>query len=184
MTRRRFIAGLALAAVAQVGIIGAMVGSRVAILRDGPEIAVRSTFVDPRDIFRGHYVRLDLTVAPPTDAPLTTDPALGQYADIAYAILREGDDGFWVARSIHAEPPADADNLVLRVSYSAGNDDAPPRIILPHDRYFANRTRALELEYLRRDQKLGVILALDGDGGAVIKGLTIDGERIYDEPLL
>ena len=42
---------------------------------------------------------------------------------------------------------------------------------------------AQELDRLRRDQKLGVILALDGKGGAVIKGLTVDGERVYDEPL-
>ena len=43
---------------------------------------------------------------------------------------------------------------------------------------------AQELEKLRREQRLGIILAVTPDGEGAVKGITIDGEVIYDEPLL
>ena len=63
--------------------------------------------------------------------------------------------------------------------------DAGDQIILsfPFDRYFAPKERALELEALDRADRMGVILALDGSGNGVIKGLMIDGARVYEEPL-
>lgn len=181
--KTRFLLGLAVAFAAQAGIVGAMVWSRMSVLQSGQEVMVRSTFVDPRDIFRGHYVQLNLTLGPfGRDLPGIEghDPGTS-----TYATLREGEDGFWVVKAIHKTLP-DGQEPVLkgRVIVPAENQNLPRgRIILPFDRYFADYERAQELEKLRRDQKLGVILALDGKGGAVIKGLTIDGERVYDEPL-
>ena len=57
------------------------------------------------------------------------------------------------------------------------------RISFPFDRYFAPKERALEIENIRSDGKLGVILVVSTDGTGYIKGLSIDGKRIYDEPL-
>lgn len=184
MRKGRFILGLAIAFAVQSGIVGAMVWSRISVLRGGQEIAIRSTFVDPRDIFRGHYVRLNLTVDPPDgDVPGYSDD-LG--ADgTAYVTLREGEGGFWVAKALHENMPTDTTDPILQIAGVArlrGQEDAV-RIALPFDRYFADFERAQALEKLRREQKLGVLLALDGTGGGVIKGLTIDGERVYDELL-
>lgn len=53
----------------------------------------------------------------------------------------------------------------------------------PIDRYFAPKDRALELEGINRNGRMGVILALDDSGYGAIKGLMIDGQRIYEEPL-
>jgi hypothetical protein len=36
---------------------------------------------------------------------------------------------------------------------------------------------------MQRERKLGVILSVADDGTAMIKGLTIEGEKIYEEPL-
>jgi len=183
--RWRYVLGLTVAFIAQAGIVGAMVWSRVSVLRGGQEIAVRSTFVDPRDIFRGHYVRLNLRV------DTGGEELPGMVDDIgidgtAYVSLREADDGFWVAKALHEDFPVGTTDPVLQTAYIRSGPSGRPegRIVLPFDRYFADYNRAQELENLRREQKLGVILALDGEGGAVIKGLTIDGERVYDEPLL
>lgn len=170
---RRFVLGLCAAFLVQTGIVGAMVWSRAAVLRTGQEITLRSTFVDPRDIFRGHYVQLDLGLDLPEGAPSIA------YGNRVYVTMREGEDGFWVAESVHPHFPAGSSAPVLRADGISSD-----RIFLPFDRYFADRDRALELENLRRDQRLGVILALDGRGGAVIAGLTVDGEKVYDEPFL
>jgi len=170
---RRFALGLCAAFAVQVGIVGTMVWSRASVLRTGQEITLRSTFVDPRDIFRGHYVRLDLSLETPEDAGDIED------GSSAYVTLREAEDGFWVAEAVHAQIPTGSTAPVLKALAVY-----PERIILPFDRYFADYDRAQELENMRRNQKLGVILALDGKGGAVIGGLTIDGKKIYDEPIL
>jgi len=179
----RFAIGLAVAFAVQAGIVGAMVWSRVAVLQGGQEVMLRSTFVDPRDIFRGHYVQLDLTLGSFTE-DLT---GLDDYdaGEPAYVTLREGENGFWEAQAVHRTLPGEG-KPVLQTEFIVLPDDSRGiggRVALPFDRYFADYDRAQELEKLRRDQKLGVILALDGEGGAVIKGLTIDGSRVYDEPL-
>ena len=181
--KKRFLLGLAVAFAAQAGIVGAMVWSRVSVLQGGQEVMVRSTFVDPRDIFRGHYVRLNLTLGPfGDDLPGMADYVPG---NPAYATLREAEDGFWIVEAVHDALPTGGEPVLKAVTIRPANTRRPEqgRIVLPFDRYFADYDRAQELEKLRRDQKLGVILALDGKGGAVIKGLTIDGERVYDEPL-
>ena len=178
--KTRFLLGLAAAFAVQTGIVAAMVWSRVSVLETGQEITVRSTFVDPRDIFRGHYVRLDLTLEPFADPLPGIDETQGEGP--FYVSLREGDGGFWTAKAVHATPP-DGIPYLLADGVFPGGKGNPPRIWLPFDRYFADYDRPQELEDLRRDQKLGVILALDGKGGAVIAGLTVDGEKVYDEPL-
>jgi len=170
---RRFVLGLCATFVVQTVLVGTMVWSRASVLRTGQEITLRSTFVDPRDIFRGHYVILNLLLETP-DGEMDIEPG-----SPAYVTLREGDDGFWVAEAVHAQFPTGSTAPVLKADRVY-----PTRIILPFDRYFADYERAQELENLRRNQKLGVILALDGKGGAVIGGLTIDGEKIYDESIL
>jgi uncharacterized membrane-anchored protein len=182
--RGRFLLGLAVAFAAQAGIVGAMVYSRVSVLQTGQEVMLRSTFVDPRDIFRGHYVRLNLTVGGIDDDL----PGMKHYAEgtPAYLTLREGRDGFWIAEAVRDSLPGGTAPVLRAVTIlprRSGTRETGRQAVLPFDRYFADYDRAQELETLRREQKLGVILALDGKGGAVIKGLTIDGERVYDEPL-
>ena len=181
--RMRFLLGLAVAFAAQSGIVGAMVWSRMSVLQSGQEVMLRSTFVDPRDIFRGHYVSLNLSLG-----SISEDlPGLDNYepGTSAYVTIREGEDGFWVAEAVHETLPEGDEPVLLATGLVTGEvaRGMRGRAILPFDRYFADYERAQELENLRREQKLGVILALDGKGGAVIKGLTIDGTRVYDEPL-
>ncbi len=177
--KARFIMGLVAALAIQTGIVAVMVYSRVSVLETGREITVRSTFVDPRDIFRGHYVRLNLSLTVDADQiPKELDRKTPFYVS-----LHEGEDGFWVVKAVYDHFPETADPVLLGKRFSRRNSGRRSRIFLPFDRYFADYDRAQELENLRRDQKLGVILALDGKGGGVIKGLTVDGEKVYDEPI-
>jgi uncharacterized membrane-anchored protein len=55
------------AVAAQAGVLLFMAGGREAILRSGPRVWLRTAPVDPRDLFRGDYVRLNYQVSsPPT----------------------------------------------------------------------------------------------------------------------
>jgi len=46
------------------------------------------------------------------------------------------------------------------------------------------KARARSLKSWHGDQKLAVVLAVDGKGHAAIKGLVMNGELVYEEPLI
>jgi uncharacterized membrane-anchored protein len=50
--------------------------------------------------------------------------------------------------------------------------------------FFVPEGTGRELEALVREKKLSALVAVDGDGNAGIKGLVVDGKRVYEEPLL
>ncbi|MBL4863987.1 MAG: GDYXXLXY domain-containing protein [Rhodobiaceae bacterium] len=60
-----------------------------------------------------------------------------------------------------------------------------PSIFLsyPLDSYFVPEGTGTEIEEYRNERALGVIVALNEEGDAAIKGLMMDGEKIYDTPL-
>jgi len=55
---RKVRLALAILALAQTGVLAAMVIDRVRLLTSGREITLPIVPVDPRDLFRGEYVRL------------------------------------------------------------------------------------------------------------------------------
>lgn len=184
MTRRLpahwLIAAIALVALFQTAAIGKMVTDRAALLRDGREVVLATGAIDPRDLFRGHYTILNLEITRIPRETVTRDPALEPGAPV-YVTLVEGSDGYWRATALSADMP-EGQSPVIRGEF---NHETTNQIILsfPFDRYFAPKDRALELEALDRANRLGVILALDGAGNGAIKGLMIDGQRLYEEPL-
>ncbi|MEM9330477.1 MAG: GDYXXLXY domain-containing protein [Pseudomonadota bacterium] len=177
-----FKTGLLAVFAVQLLLVGAMLFDRVQTIRNGEEVVMQSRFVDPRDIFRGHYVRINLVAGTVgKNLPGGSEPFV--FNEPVFVSLQKSSNGFWVAKALYKTLPENIDDPVLRGVY-AGTAGNTLRVRFPFDRYFAQKERALELEKLHSAQKLGVVLALDGSGGGVIKGITIDGDIIYDEPLL
>jgi uncharacterized membrane-anchored protein len=50
--------------------------------------------------------------------------------------------------------------------------------------YFVPEGTGQELEKLVGQKKLDALIAVDGSGNAGIKGLMVEGKRVYEEPLL
>ncbi len=178
--------GIIAAGLLQTIAVGAIVWDRARILATGTEVVLETTFVDPRDLFRGHYTTLNLAVGRLAKDKIKVSGRLWP-GKMVYVGLQKGEGAFWAANSLSTEPPP-SDLPVLygkltSLPSSAGIGNDVYRVQFPFDRYFAPKLRAEELEKFRREERLGVILALDGEGGGVIKGVTVDGERIYDEPL-
>lgn len=180
LSGRNLILGVVLAVLVQTGMIGQMIWARAAILRDGTEVILQTGFVDPRDLFRGHYVRLNLTISR-VSLDETTVPEGLEPDDPVWVSLSPDEEGFWQVAALHAAPPAEGPALRGRLLSTYGGE---ARIRFPFDRYFAPELRAKELENLRREQRLGIVLAVTPDGVGAVKGITIDGTVIYDEPLL
>jgi len=189
MSSRVFILAIMATILVQISIVGVMLKDRFSTLRSGQTVLIKSRFVDPRDIFRGHYVRLNLQ-SDPTVLKIADDFEYVSGGDVLVE-LEEAEDGFWVPRALHDAPPESGEPVLrarlFRQKRLKTNDEEGElwrvSVRYPFNRYFAPKERALELENLRREQRLGVIIALDGRGGGVIAGVTIDGQKIYDEPL-
>ena len=188
MRVKAFLIGALIALVLQTGALAKIVYDHRSLLVNGEEVILETGFVDPRDIFRGHYVTLRLLISNPERDKVDLIGSF-DYRDPVFMVLEKGEGPFWEAASLHETYPNDAKGPVIRgaASFSStsleNNSSANPRISFPFDRYFAPELKAKELENLRQDRKLGVILSLGEDGEGLIKGITIGGEPIYEETL-
>lgn len=190
---RPFIVPAAIAAsLFLVGVIGWMIESRAQILRAGQEAVLETQPIDPRDLLRGRYVRLNYAIGRP-DTELVTAffEALPQesfddrfYQDqVIYVLLRLDETGFHRVSAISMDRPEDG--LFIR-----GEADFNPtsRSLLTIDygisRFYTNEKLAPELEARMRDgEKTTVIVAVDDLGSAQIKAFRQDGVNIVTEQL-
>ena len=181
LPRRLLLPAVLVVALVQTALAGKMILDRAALLRDGTEVVLQTGFIDPRDLFRGHYAVLALTISQvPMDS--IPGPVPFTYGAPVWAELRPGEDGFWTVVALHHDLAQRGEGPVLRGTL-LGSGGGSYRLSFPINRFYADQDRALELENLRREQRLGVIVALAPDGEAAIKGITVDGQKIYDTPL-
>ncbi|PLS23150.1 GDYXXLXY domain-containing protein [Neptunicoccus cionae] len=180
---RFLIAGTILAALLQTGVLAKIITDRAAALQSGQEVLLETGFIDPRDLFRGHYAVLNLQISRIDRSDVTLHGSF-TWNDPVYVALDTAGP-FAVPVSLHDAYPTDFGGPVIKGNalFTSDSDNQTLRIDFPFDRFFAPHDRALELENLRREQKLGVILALMKDGTGMIKGLTIEGEKLYEAPL-
>ncbi len=188
LPRNRLLLALAIIAAAQTGVLAAMVIDRVRLIKTGREITLPIVPVDPRDLFRGEYVRLGYA-ASRVPVRLLEGPPPGE-GSAFYVVLQKGADGTWTPVKVtHALPRETApDRIVLkaRSAYrwprSASTDtfiDARYGI----ESYFVPEGQGLRLEQLAREKKMATLVAVDAKGNAAIKGLIIDDKLQYEEPL-
>ena len=178
-------AAVALVAISQLGVLGYIVVGRVAHLKNGREITLPIIPVDPRDLFKGDYVRLGYTVANlKRDALEGQPPGRGQPA---FVTIDQQSDGTWTVIRITARYPdkLTASQAVLRAHHHSGGawDHWPLSARYGIERNYVPEGKGPALEQLARDKKLAANVALDRNGNAAIKGLSADGKIIYDEPL-
>lgn len=183
MTPRILLIGALLTALFQTGVLAKIVYDRATLISTGQEIRLRVQGYDPRDLFRGHYVRM----RPEISRFSTTEVEVeGRFAsgDTVYAELRPGADGFHTLRRLTRERPVAPDGPILKgTANHVAEDGGTGSLQFPFTRFYAARERALELEKFNRDGEMGIILSLQPDGSGLIKGLTLNGRVFYEEPL-
>ena len=174
-------------AVVQTAALGWMVFERVQLLQNGREIVLPIMPVDPRSLFRGDYVNLSYGV---TRIPGDLIPGEVKRGERLYVTIEKKADETYVPVAVSRDHPGGVgpDQLVLRGR--AQNFRRTGRFgtgdIFVHygiESYFVSEGRGLELEAMARDGKLAAVIAVDRDGKAAIKGLKIDGQLVYEEPL-
>lgn len=193
---------LILLAAALIATLAVMAGTSLVRRESGAEIRLALEPVDPRDLLMGHYVVVR------TPAHSLETAALGGVddwtaGDEIFVALTPRPDGLMEPVSLHRQPrpgeiglrgrvrsafepfrPVDFDPETGEPLPETDTVDAEPGLVVNAvfniERYYASPEDALALERMVRDSTLALILSVDENGDAVIKGLVIDGEARYD----
>ena len=195
MSNTRILMGIAIAVLFQTALLGQMVWAQITLLSSPTEVVLKTTPVDPRDIFRGDYVILsyEISAFDGNNIPIADSLESG---DDAYVLLNTTGRTAKALKVLDTAPDELGQDQALirgRVDYVLRDDGATTApdcddctsilISYPIDSYFVPEGTGTELEQYRDERALGVIVALNEEGDAAIKGLMIEGRKIYDEPL-
>jgi uncharacterized membrane-anchored protein len=183
MTLRAILLGTVIAATLQTGVLAKIIYDRASALQAGQEVLLETGFIDPRDLFRGHYTALNLLISriPSKDVEIVGD---FKWNDPIYVELDTAANFAKPVRLTETYPENPKGPVLLGATeFSSQSENEIFQINFNFDRFYADKDRAITLQNHERERKLGVILSVAPDGTAMIKGLTIDGKKIYEEPL-
>lgn len=186
-TGRWLLAALALVAIVQTAVIAWMISDRARLLSSGREVMLTVIPVDPRSLFQGDYVILNYEISE-LDLPVASSDAFGVPAAV-YVTLSRTASGLWERKTVALSHPGrvGADEVVLKGTAQYAWNPTPEttrvRVAYGIESYFVPEGRGKALEEMVRDRKLQVLLAVDGTGRSVIKGIAVDGKLEVEEPL-
>jgi uncharacterized membrane-anchored protein len=172
--RKTFIV---LAVLMQIAVLVYMAGDREYILRNGKVIYLRTAPIDPRDLFRGDYVRLNYEISsiPAPNLP-EGDTAKIIKGEKVYVNLKETSNGLYEFEGISKEPPDAGVYLVGRSPYEYRYRRLGYPLTLNYgiEAYFVQQGRGREIEKRlgSRNQiqvPLEMQIAVGRSGKAVIK---------------
>jgi len=144
--------------------------------RDGQEVILNMDPIDPRSLFRGHYVHIQTPLNRLDPEKLQGDDEF-EKGQVIYVTIQPGQNGSWDAVSLsHQRPTLPQTFIKGRVKRAHSR----LRILYNIESYFADKASARSLEKQLADHEMRLIIALGKDGNAVIKGIQIDGERQMD----
>lgn len=191
---------LGLIALAMTSFLSIMLTSHALQRAGGTEVMVAVEGYDPRDPLLGYYSRIRISLAELDALTLEGDNSFDRGDDI-YVTVEAGADGVWAARALHQARPDSGTVIRGYVTGTTGpafewvNQVEPDsgeveRVRVERERqliyvnynlsrYYASRQTAQELDGILRDasQSPRLILSVQDNGDALIKGLEINGER-------
>ena len=164
----------------QVLVLAFMAGKREYIAVSGRTVHLRTAPIDPRDMFRGDYVKLryELSTVPysKADPDVVEQFKKNRAGTEVYAALREGEDGLAELASLSLNRPQ---GLFLKGRFAAYNDQMASGggipVVYGIESYFVEQGKGLVMERMRGTRNTVQIpmemeLAVAGDGTAVLKG--------------
>lgn len=173
---------LVLAIIAQVSVLFYMSGKREFIHQNGTEVYLRSAPIDPRDPFRGDFVRLcyDVSSVHSSDYKGVEQIESFKDGDIVYAVLAKQSEDVFGFDYLTDEEVEGAVYIKGRVHsewrFACGvNISSTTKVKYGIEQYFVQQGKGIEMEE-RLGERTGMQvpmelqLGIGGDGTAVIKG--------------
>ena len=176
---------LSLIGAVMTGFLALMLGQNLIHRSQGTEVLVPVEGYDPRDILLGHYANIRTPLHRLESGTLDAGTGFDR-GDRIFVLLDTGPTGQATAIGIQAERPEGGLYMEGRVR----SDHVVPgdiyRVDYNIERYFSSQERALALQDRLRERNadgetgISLILALNRNGAAQIKGFVVDGERRVD----
>jgi uncharacterized membrane-anchored protein len=173
---------LIIAIALQVLVLAFIAGKREYIARTGAVVYLRTAPIDPRDLFRGDYVRLryEASIVPLAGASADIAEQVKKYAygGAVYAALEKGEGGLAEATGLSTTRPASGIFIKGRLAQAWRFGIAAPETAAVEygiEAYYVQEGRGLEIEKQQGARTaiqtpLEMEVALGGDGTAVIRG--------------
>jgi len=169
---------IGLAVLLQILVLGYMVGEREHILRNGKIIYLRTAPIDPRDLFRGDYVRLNYEISNISARNLPRGDATGlAKGSKVYVILTENSNGLYELGHVSPTEPPTGIYLAGRSLYDFRHRMTGHSLRLKYgiEAYFVQQGKGRQIEQRlgNRNQlqiPLEMQIAVGRNGKAVIKG--------------
>ncbi len=160
--------------VIQIILLAFVAGKREWIIAKGEQVYLKTAPVDPRDIFRGDYVRLDYEIAQP-NVNLINEPLKTKDYRVIYASLIKDERGIGEITHIGFEQP---DGLFIKGYLNDKNISSwrnRGRIKFGIEKYFVEQGEGISIEKIRGrasqwQSSMEMDVNLGSDGTAVIKG--------------
>jgi len=168
-----------LAIALQVFVLASMAGQREYITRTGKTVYLRTAPIDPRDLFRGDYVRLNYEISSiPMDYlrnGLKTETL--EKGHTVYTVLKEGPNGLAELEYASDEKPAEIVFIRGRTSHARRHQPfrGPLSVKYGLEAYFVQQGKGIAIEQRRGRRNdiqipLEMEIALGSNGQAIIKG--------------
>lgn len=164
-----------------------MVYSHEEVRHAGEVFLFKTAPIDPRDPFRGEYVRLSFE-AETGEWPCNGLPHDDGLQDV-YAQLGHGPDGFAEITGLSMDKPASGPYVRAKVRGWRSGSDLVYRVELPFDRYYlqegqGRRTEELMMPNRRNETGTGPMeswaVVRVHKGRAVVEDLVVDGRPIKE----
>ncbi len=188
MNGTRLIVAALVVALAQIGFLSFMIAGPASILRDGHEVLLKIEPIDPRDMLRGDYVRLNYEISnvPVTMLDVAPEDRFVTVAGPIFVRLGRDEDGFWRPRAATLErpfaEPASAGEVDIRGEVVGGRSLGPNDSFTVQygiDRFYVPEGKGLAIETDLRDHPLGILAAIAADGTPQIKALMDGDKKLY-----
>ncbi len=144
---------------------------------------------DPRDLARGHYLRLNTYVEIKlSEAEYLRQKDLLKPGDKVFAVLETGKDGLAAAKTLTPVAPEGKPSVAIRKFWFGEGEKEKEMFLsfsLPFDRYYLNEKLAKPAEKLLREAasaKKPAVLVVNvyADGNFAVKDLIIDGKPLRE----
>lgn len=162
-------------AVVQLAVPAWMIVGHERVRRDGDVFKFRTAPVDPRDPFRGEYVRLDFEaesgrwLLPPVET--------GNHRRHAFALLGTDSTGF--ATIVQLSQVRPSEGAFVRVEYMSWTNDTLFNVSLPFDRYYLEEGDGRRTEQLLRPEWSDGVVSQPLPAHAVVR--ILDGEAVITD---
>ena len=164
----------------QVLVLASLAGRREYIAHTGRTVYLRTAPIDPRDVFRGDYVRLRYEISSVPFAKASAE-VIDRYKKntqgaTVYALLSVGEDGLAEVASLAADRPA---GFFLKGELASSGEAGWSRGAVPVrygiESYFMEQGRGADIERMRGSRTtvqvpMEMEVAVAGDGTAVLRG--------------